>query len=142
MRFPKTPSPESLFSHPAPFSGLPAGGQFLSHSRVRSRIAFLLSKQQTFQEEDFPRGILHSPHIILGNVVSQFRPAFRLSVRCGTHDYTRFERRVNTFCKNFLVSLSGAIHPFWQKRMSRALSSILGQSAESRHNQRFGKPYI
>ena len=112
MSFPKTPSPESLFSHPAPFSGLPAGGQFLSHSRVRSRIAFLLSKQQTFQEEDFPRGILHSPHIILGNVVTQFRPAFRLSVRCGTHDYTRFERRVNTFCKNFLVSLSGAIHPF------------------------------
>ena len=101
MSFPKTPSPESLFSHPAPFSGLPAGGQFLSHPRVRSRIAFLLSKQQTFQEEDFPRGILHSPHIILGNVVTQFRPAFRLSVRCGTQNYTRFERRVNTFCKKF-----------------------------------------
>ena len=89
------------FSCASPFPGSPRGGRFPRGAVSRIASPTLLSKQQTFEEPRFPRGILHSPHITIGNVVTQFRPASRLSVPCGTHNYTRFEKCVNTFLQNF-----------------------------------------
>ena len=86
--FPKTPSQASLSSISIPFPGLPEGGSFLSVMRFRSHQAFVSFRAADLSGRNFPRGILRSPHITLGNVAQRFRLVLQPCVPRGTHNYT------------------------------------------------------
>jgi len=97
-RFPLEAFQPRVSSTGLPFPGLPGGGVFLDEPDSRTDSLHPLSRKQTFEEPKFPRSIWRSPHLNFVKVVQQFRPALRLGVPCGTHNYTLLEK----VCKHFL----------------------------------------